>query len=415
MQIRLFTCLLFLLMPLGILAQGAGNSDKINVYIDCRGCNESYIRNEISFVNFVRDQAVAQIHLLITRQNTGSGGRQYQLNFLGQGMLASESRETMFSSSSSDTEDEIRTGLVNQIKLGLLPYLSNNSVLNDISVIYQPNEDTESSPIVDKWNNWVFEFGMSSYFNGEESRKSLNFNSDVEVRRVTENWKTEFNYRYNYNRRTFVSEDSLGNEEEDVFVTENQRFFGLAAKSLSEHWTVGSYYRAISSTRDNYDLRAGITPSVEYSLFPYSEYAQREVTFRYGLMTYYNNYTEPTIFNKTEEFLLMQEFAARMEFTQPWGEIEGRLNAMAYTHDFSKNRMDLNFEIDFRVTRNLSVFFSGRYSMINDQINIAAGNTTDEELLLNLRQQSTSYSYGGSVGFEITFGSIYNNVVNTRL
>lgn len=419
MNFRILTLLTLFVLPLSLAtpvqAQDAENVAKITVYLDCRGCNETFIRDEIGFVDFVRDQSAANIHLLITRQGTGSGGRQYTLNFLGQDELEEQSFEVLFSTSNSDTDDEIRDELVRQIKIGMLPYLSGNRVLNDISILYSPSgEEEESVQAVDPWNNWVFEFGASTWFSGEESRKNLNLYGDVSARRITDNWKTEFRYDYGYNRRTFVSEDSLGNKEEDVYTTERQSFFSLIARSLSDHWTTGVYTRVNSSTRDNYDLRIAATPSVEYSVFPYREYASREITFRYGILTTYNDYTETTIFGEDQELLLRQELASRLEFTQPWGQIEGRMNAYSYLHDLSKNRFDFRFEIDFRVTRNLSVFLSTRYSVINDQINIAAGDTSDEELLLNLRQQSTSYSYGGSVGFEITFGSIYNNVVNPR-
>ena len=55
----------------------------INVFLDCRGCNEGFIKSEIAFVNFVRDMADAEVHLIITRRGTASGGTQYQLSFLG--------------------------------------------------------------------------------------------------------------------------------------------------------------------------------------------------------------------------------------------------------------------------------------------------------------------------------------------
>lgn len=418
MTFRIITLLALFVLPASLSvhlqAQEIEFENRITIYLDCRGCNETFIRDEIGFVDFVRDQSAAKVHLLITRQGTGSGGRQYTLNFLGQKDLEAKSFEVLFSTSNSDTDDEIRDELVRQIKIGLLPYLSGNRVLNDINIFYTPSEEEQSVQTEDPWNNWVFEFGASTYFSGEESRKNLNLYSDVSARRITDNWKTEFYYDYGYNRRTFVSEDSLGNEEEDVYTTERQSFFSLIARSLNDHWTVGAYTRVNSSTRDNYDLRIAATPAIEYSIFPYKDYASREITFRYGILTTFNDYTETTIFGEDEELLFRQEFASRLEFTQPWGEIEGRMNAYSYLHDLSKNRFDFRFEIDFRVTRNLSVFLSTRYSVINDQINIAAGDTSDEELLLNLRQQSTSYSYGGSVGFEITFGSIYNNVVNPR-
>jgi hypothetical protein len=38
-----------------------------NVFIDCGYCDESYIKTEITFVNYVRDPNDAAIHILITQ------------------------------------------------------------------------------------------------------------------------------------------------------------------------------------------------------------------------------------------------------------------------------------------------------------------------------------------------------------
>jgi len=56
-----------------------------NVFLDCsrRLCDMDYIRTEITFVNYMRDRENADVHVLITRRTTGSGGYEYTLNFMG--------------------------------------------------------------------------------------------------------------------------------------------------------------------------------------------------------------------------------------------------------------------------------------------------------------------------------------------
>ena len=105
----------------------------------------------------------------------------------------------------------------------------------------------------------------------------------------------------------------------------------------------------------------------------------------------------------------------RQEYTQPWGGIDGEIRLGNYMHDFSKNRLNFNLRVNMRVSRIFSFNVSGRYSVINDQLSIPAGDFSDAEILLNLRNQATSYNFGASFGFEINFGSVYNNVVNSRL
>jgi hypothetical protein len=54
-----------------------------NIFLDCHQCDMDFIWNEITFVNFVRDRQIADVHVLVTIELTGSGGRQYSLEFIG--------------------------------------------------------------------------------------------------------------------------------------------------------------------------------------------------------------------------------------------------------------------------------------------------------------------------------------------
>ena len=70
--------------------------------------------------------------------------------------------------------------------------------------------------------------------------------------------------------------ETLNNKTYDEFITERQYVYGQLVYSLSEHWSVGTYFGGRSSTRENIDLSFGIAPTVEYSFYPYSEFARRE-------------------------------------------------------------------------------------------------------------------------------------------
>lgn len=70
--------------------------------------------------------------------------------------------------------------------------------------------------------------------------------------------------------------------------------------------------------------------------------------------------------------------------------------------------------VDLRVFRGLSLRLDGRYSYIQDQINLRATRADDGQILTNDQELATSFSYFGSVGLSYSFGSIYNQVVNAR-
>lgn len=413
-----YTLLCFLslfILPLSVFSQDSeSQNETIRVFLDCNRCDESYIRQEIPFVNYVRDKEDAEIHLLITRQRTGSGGTEYTLKFLGRGRFEGQRDTLKYVSPSSDIQDEERKGLVRTIEIGLLPFISKTEAIQNVTVNYQRAVDVQSTAQEDKWNYWVFELDGRSFFNGEESRSNLFVSLGASADRVTSESKINLGYDYDFNRRTFTELDSVGNKSTNHFTTRSQRFDGLYVKSLNDHWSAGIFAEGLSSSRENIDLSISGSPAIEYNIFPYEEYSTREISFMYVVSTGYFDYDEITIYNEKSEFLVRQQLRARMDFTQPWGEVESRINASTYMHDLSKNRVDMNLEFDFRIFRGLSLSIQGRYSLINDQLSIPKGNISDAEQLLNLREQTTSYSYRGSIGIEYSFGSIYNNVVNPR-
>ncbi len=60
----------------------------VKVFLECRPCDDDYVRTEITYVNYVRDRLEADVHIQSTRQRTGSGGNKYQLLFGGQNGFA---------------------------------------------------------------------------------------------------------------------------------------------------------------------------------------------------------------------------------------------------------------------------------------------------------------------------------------
>lgn len=48
---------------------------QLKVFLDCTtNCYEDFLRSEVIFVDYVRDRTEAEIHLLVTSAQTGSGG-----------------------------------------------------------------------------------------------------------------------------------------------------------------------------------------------------------------------------------------------------------------------------------------------------------------------------------------------------
>ena len=133
-----FILLLLLLPAQYVSAQTGSGLDPIpNVYLDCSSCDVTYIRTNITFVNYVRDQQDASIYLNITDQRTGGGGREFTLEFSEIGHSNGRVDTLRYSSPSSDTNDERRIDLNRYIKIGLVPYVSSTVALESLDIFYE--------------------------------------------------------------------------------------------------------------------------------------------------------------------------------------------------------------------------------------------------------------------------------------
>lgn len=377
------------------------------VYIDCAMCDLDYIRTEITFVNYVRDRKEAQVHLLITTLRAGSGGREYTLSFIGQNEFEGINGTQKYFSSPTDTQDETRQGLVKALKIGLMSYVARTPIASRIAISYQEEEKPEA--VRDKWNRWVFNFSASGYFNGEESYASNSFRLNFSASRVTPEMKIRFSLASSHSFSRFEYES-----ETIESTLEGFDFNSLAVVSLSEHWSVGGFIKASSSTYQNIRLSFSPSPAIEYNFFPYAQSTRRQLRCLYSLKFATVRYREETIYDKMSENLWGQSLSVTLDLKEKWGSISTTLAASHYFHDFSKYNLTLYTALSLNLVKGLNFFAFGGGSRIHDQINLAKGGASLEEVLLRRKQLATNYSYFFSVGLSYTFGSIFTNVVNPR-
>jgi hypothetical protein len=211
------------------------------------------------------------------------------------------------------------------------------------------------------------------------------------------------------------NEESYEIDDETVKgISRRTDFDGNFVKSLTEHWSTGLLTEVSSSTYSNKDLAVSVRPGIEYNIFPYSESIRRDFRIFYGIGYSFLDYKELTIYDKTKETLLSERLGVRMEFKQPWGQINFSADASHYFHDFSKNHLNLHGSVSLQLLKGFSFSFWGGFSRIHDQLALPKGDASGEEILLEIRELETQYSSWVSIGFEYTFGSIYNNIVNPR-
>ncbi|MDA1028908.1 MAG: hypothetical protein O3B41_07645 [Bacteroidetes bacterium] len=410
--------LLFIAVTLPATAQES-IPETLDLFIDCgRSCDFDYMRREIPYINYVRDRVGADVHLLITEESTGSGGRNFKLEFIGLDQLASMKDDLAFVAGSTDTSNEVREGLTNTIARGLVRFLMTTEMGKRIEVSVPVTEQStlpENVQVIDDpWNFWVFNVRMSGSYEAEESNSKTVIETNVSADRVTEEWKFLVWGRMNYRESRFdLSTGTIRSSNRDGSV------YGQLVKSLSERWSAGLTTYTNTSSSNNTNLSTSISPTVEFSFFPYTESSTRDLRARYEINLRKNSYDELTVYNELDQLLIQNQLQLMANFRQPWGSARASISLESYVTDFEESLFDLynvalNGNIDFRVARGLSINLEAKVSSVHDQIWLPLEESDDEDVLLGNRKLPTSFEYEMKLGFSYRFGSIYNNIVNPR-
>lgn len=291
------------------------------VFLDCPRCDDDYLRKEVTFVDYVRNREDADVHVLVTTQETGGGGSQWTLKFIGLGRFQGQDQTLTYNSPQTATDDEVRAGFADVFRLGLVRYAADSSIGSKLKVTFaKPDDATAKGTQKDRWNYWVFRIGGSGDLNGEESSSGRSFRSSLSANRTTDAWRISFGASANYSDSTFILEDEDTGEKSTILsVSRNINSDTTIVKSLTQHWSFGVLGTVASETFRNFALRTRIAGGVEYDFFPYSESTRRMLTLQYTIGHDYHRYRETTIYGKDHEQLIDHRVDLGVSFRQPWG------------------------------------------------------------------------------------------------
>lgn len=408
-SILLFLCLQF---PISAAISQVVKSDYLRVFLDCQAyCDKDYIKREITFVDYVNDRFQANVYILATSRSTGSGGREYILQFAGQDKFKGVYDTLSYIRPATATDDEDRKLAVQSLKLGLVRYFARTDKAKDLQISFKTDtlKENNKTPEKDPWNLWVLNLRLNGYLNGDRNYSSNSLSTGVSAARISEKHKTSTNVSYSREKNRF-------GEGLDAFKYTNKSFYlsNTTVWSLGGHWSAGGYISAQRSDYSNYDASLSITPAIEFNLFPYKESTNHYVGFMYKIGPRYMNYKEETIFLTMQELRYQQSISLDISFNQKWGQISGSTSFGHYFHDVAKNSLSFSAYTDLRLYKGLSVNFNGYYAFQRDQLNIIKGDITNEDLLTRRRQLNSNFSFYTSFGIRYRFGSLFNNVVNPR-
>ena len=393
--------------------------DAPRVFLDCSHyCDLPFIKTEINWINWVNDAADAQLHVLVTRQQTGGGGSDYTLNFIGLKEFQGRVDTLKYVATNNDTEDIVRQGLAKSLKAGLVPYVLNTSLATRLQISMGAVTDaagvtTATAPAEDPWRYWVFSVGARSNLDGESSRKYRNYGGNFSANRTTALFKIRVSVNGSYNEDEYTYPTDTG----DTTITSIRKSYGLnllAVRSFGDHWSAGFQSYANSATFGNVSLGLNGGPALEYSFFPYVEATRRSLVVRYSAGFRSQDYRELTIFDKMNETHPTHSLAVELGQRQRWGSTGFSINFSQYLHDTKKYNAGIFGNANVRVFKGFSVDFYGSYNRVRDQLSLVKRDLDPDEVLLRQRQLATGYQYFGGFGVRYQFGSIFNNVVNPR-
>ena len=138
------------------------NQNFIKIFYDCDYCDLTFIKQNLTMVEFVRDRQFADIHILITDQQNGAGGSTFMVNFIGQNEFKNVIDTVKYSTHPNMTDDEIRRMQLKYVQFGLLKYwlLKGQGDLVDLTIESFTNEEAEEDPGTIGYSVYIPEVGL---------------------------------------------------------------------------------------------------------------------------------------------------------------------------------------------------------------------------------------------------------------
>jgi len=374
-------------------------------------CDADYVRTELPWLGYVRDRADAEVQVISTTLGTGAGGVQVTLRFLGLRSFAGMDDEIRYTTPPGASVEEQRREFVRVLGIGLARYLARTSELSNLGLTRVSDRGQAGAAGPDPWDYWLYKLSVYGWITGESQSSSREVSGSFTISRITPASKVRLGATGSESRSRYRLSDS----SEYISRTRSYSARGLAGLSVGRHFSVGLSAGVLASTRQNIDWRVRGGAVLEFDFFPYEEYSRRHLVLSYSPGVWHANYADTTIYNVVEERRWEQNYSLWFSAAQSWGSAYAGVDGSSFFNDLGKNRFSVYGGLSVRVMRGLDFSVNGSYSRVRDQVNLARGGATDEEILLQIRELQTSYTYEGYVSLGYSWGSLFNNVVNPRL
>ncbi|WP_109744546.1 hypothetical protein [Arcicella aurantiaca] len=389
-----------------------------NVFINCATtetrCYRDYLFQTLSNCNFVWDANNADVQILVSEKQNSQGGFRINFEFTGMKTLFGKKDTLWFDLPQGQTEEFIRTNIVQQISKGL-NYLFHHTIfaqsfdIKPLAILKtepKPNQAQQHDP----WNLWNFTASVEGYIEGQSNYLFYNIEPKFTARKITPKHKWVLNIQQGFKQNSYTI-----NEEKQSILVKSLDIIPLYAGSINEHWSWGAMIHYRTNEYVNLKSSVRIAPIIEYNIFPYSKNLVKQMRLAYQIGLQKQRYLGETIYEKLEETLPYQRLALLTDITRNWGSIRGTVQSSSFLNDLQKNRLSFSSEFSFRLAKGLFFNVNGQFEIINDQISLLKKPLADDVYLLGGQQLATKNNFWGEFGLTYTFGSKYNSIVNPRM
>lgn len=386
-------------------------SDAPKVFINCEDCDIQYFKNEITYLNFVRDRHLADIVVLIRSISTGSGGTEYTFDFCGENQYKNCIASEKFNSLPNMSDADIRSGLKNTLNKGILIYLIKSPLADKIQYTIKGLEEKGTADKVkDKWNLWLFNINGNVNGNGQEYSKTFFFNSNFSANRTSEKNRFETGFFQFGNFQRYRINDST------TIVSTANSFgaYSFDAISVGKKLAVGYFSSYYSSTVQNLVSSTSFYPAIEYNFFPYEEATRRQLRLNYRIGGRYVDFYNQTYLNKYNDWYFLHSLVLSYKQVEKWGSLNCDIGSFQYFTREHFYRVNISPNVSWNIVQGLNWNLGGNFSIVNDQYYLRKDEVSSAAILLGQTQLKSNFSYYIYTGINFSFGSIYNNVVNVR-
>lgn len=410
---RMLSAVLVLTAYSASSARAGAQTRAPRLYLSCpTDCYDKYLKQELSYFDFVRDPRQADYTLVVTRQRAANGGERLSVTCTPTAANAGIALATSgdVSWAPGTTDHTLRPKLAQLMLRLLYERLSGDQKVEVFELRVPRRDGAQLSELADPWKYWVLTPQLTGAGEAGSGYYFAELIGSLTVRRVTEQSKVRVRGGYQRNLSGYRLED--GNRIRGDVYGWNAR--ALYAHSVRQRSALGTLATARASEFENLRLQLYGGPVVEFNVFPYRENTTRQLRFAYQLGPWANWYFERNEADLRREVRPYHALSLVVDVNQPWGSVQCVAQVNSFLNEPKLFRASLGPLLSLRLFEGFALTLKGEGAYVRDLINLRGRPVTDNELLLWTAQQRTKFTLEFAISFSYTFGSVHNTIVNPR-